>query len=41
MVELADPDDPVKNMGIKAVCRSAKSVQYQNNLGLNVLTMRI
>ena len=41
MVELVDPDDPVKNMGIKAVYRSAKSVQYQNILGLNVLTMRI
>lgn len=39
--KLADHDDPVKNVGIKIVFRTAKDVRYQNILGLNVLTVRI
>jgi anti-sigma regulatory factor (Ser/Thr protein kinase) len=39
--KLADSDDPVKNIGIRMVFRMAKEVEYQNILGLNVLTIRI
>ena len=39
--KIADPDDPVKNVGIRMVFRMAKEVEYQNILGLNVLTIRI
>ncbi len=35
------PDDPAKNVGLRLVFRMAKDVQYQNILGLNVLTLRI
>ena len=38
---MASPDDPSKNIGIRMVFRMAKDVQYQNILGLNVLTIRI
>ena len=34
-------DDPMKNIGIRMVYRIARDVQYQNILGLNVLTIRI
>ncbi len=34
-------DDPVKNIGIRMVYRIARDVQYQNMLGMNVLTVRI
>ena len=34
-------DDPVKNIGIRMVFKMAKSVEYQNILGMNVLTIRI
>ncbi len=40
-MNIAAPDDPVKNIGIRLVFRTAKDVQYQNILGLNVLTVRI
>jgi LytS/YehU family sensor histidine kinase len=39
--QLGDPSDPTKNIGLKMVFRSSKDVQYQNILGLNVLTVRI
>ncbi len=39
--KMADTDDPVRNMGIRLVFRIAQDVQYQNILGLNVLTIRI
>lgn len=39
-MELIDPSDPVKNMGIRLVYRSAKYVTHHYLLGLNVLTMR-
>lgn len=39
--EIADPDDAAKNIGIRMVYRMAKDIQYQNILGLNVLTIRI
>ena len=38
--EIADPKDPLKGAGIRMVYRSAKDIQYQNILGLNVLTIR-
>ena len=38
---LVAPEDPLKNIGIRMVFKMAKDVQYQNILGLNVLTMRI
>ena len=40
-MDIAASDDPVKNIGIRLVFRTAKDVQYQNILGLNVLTVRI
>ena len=39
--KLAEDDDPVKNIGIRMVFRMSRDVQYQNILGLNVLTIRI
>ena len=38
---MAPPDDPAKNVGVRLVFRIARDVQYQNILGLNVLTIRI
>ena len=38
---IAENTDVTKNIGIRAVFKIAKDVQYQNILGLNVLTMRI
>ena len=38
---MASSEDPAKNIGIRMVFRTAKDVQYQNILGLNVLTLRI
>lgn len=40
-LSLIDPEDPVKNLGIRLVYQSAKSVTYRNLLGLNVLTIII
>jgi hypothetical protein len=34
-------DDPAKNIGIRMILGMARDVQYQNILGLNVLTIRI
>lgn len=39
--DLVDPVDKIKNMGIRMVYKGAKDVQYQNIVGLNVLTIRI
>ena len=39
--ELTDPTDFMKNVGIRLVYRAARDVEYQNILGLNVLTIRI
>jgi Na+-driven multidrug efflux pump/anti-sigma regulatory factor (Ser/Thr protein kinase) len=39
--QLAENDDVTKNIGIRMVFRIARDVQYQNILGLNVLTIRI
>ena len=39
--QISEGDDPVKNIGIRMVFRMAGDVQYQNILGLNVLTIRI
>ena len=35
------PEDPAKNIGIRMVFKMASEVEYQNILGLNVLTARI
>lgn len=39
--ELAESDDITKNIGIRMVFKTARDVQYQYILGLNVLTIRI
>lgn len=39
--KLTEGDDVTKNIGISMVFRIARDVQYQNILGLNVLTIRI
>ena len=39
--QLAESGDITKNIGIRMVFRIARDVQYQNILGLNVLTIRI
>ncbi|MBQ7473428.1 MAG: ATP-binding protein [Oscillospiraceae bacterium] len=39
--KLAENADPTKNIGIRMVFRIARDVQYQNILGLNVLTIRL
>ena len=39
--QIAEGDDIIKNIGIRMVFKIAKDVQYQNILGLNVLTIRI
>ena len=33
--------DPMKNIGIRMVYKIARDIQYQNVLGLNVLTLKI
>ena len=38
---MMDPDNPEKNLGIRIVYGIARDIQYQNILGLNVLTIRI
>ena len=38
---MAEQDDITKNIGLRTVFKTAKEVQYQSILGLNVLTMRI
>ena len=38
---IAESDDVLKNIGIRMVFKLAKDIQYQNILGLNVLTIRI
>ena len=38
---LADGDDVTRNIGLRMVFKTARDVQYQNILGLNVLTLRI
>ena len=39
--EIMDPKDRMKGAGIRLVYKVAKDIQYQNILGLNVLTIRI
>ena len=39
--KLTEGDDVAKNIGIRMVYKIARDVQYQNILGLNVLTLRI
>jgi anti-sigma regulatory factor (Ser/Thr protein kinase) len=40
-MSMASSDDITKNIGIRMIFRMATDVQYQNILGLNVLTVRI
>ena len=40
-LRMAQPEDAVKNIGLKILFQTAKDVQYQNILGLNVLTVWI
>ena len=39
--EMLDPEDIMKNVGIRIVYRIARDIDYQNIMGLNVLTIRI
>ncbi len=39
-LEIADPKDRAKGVGIRLVYKGAKDIRYQNMLGLNVLTIR-
>lgn len=39
--EMRDPSDPAKNIGIRMIYKMADHMEYQNMLGLNVLTVRI
>lgn len=39
--EMRDPADPAKNIGIRMIYKMAKHMEYQNMLGLNVLTVHI
>ena len=39
--QLADNEDITRNIGIRMVFRISKDVQYQNILGMNVLTIKI
>jgi anti-sigma regulatory factor (Ser/Thr protein kinase) len=39
--KIAANDDPTKNIGIRMIYKIMKDVNYQNLLGLNVLTVRI
>ena len=39
--DIVDPDDITKNIGIRMVHAISKKFEYQNILGLNVLTIRI
>lgn len=38
---IAESEDPAKNIGIRMIFKIARDVEYQNILGLNVLTVRI
>ena len=38
---IVTPEDPTKNIGIRMVYSMAEDINYQNILGLNVLTIRI
>ena len=40
-LKIAGGDDVTKNIGIRMVFKIARDVQYQNVLGLNVLTIRV
>lgn len=39
--QMTRPEDPSRNIGIRVVFETAREVQYQNILGLNVLTVRL
>ena len=39
--DMLSEEDKVRNIGIRLVFQIAEHVQYQNLLGLNVLTIRI
>ena len=39
--QLAEGEDITQNIGIRMVFKISRDVQYQNILGLNVLTIRI
>ncbi|MBQ9061678.1 MAG: ATP-binding protein [Eubacterium sp.] len=38
---ILEPEDTVRHIGIRLVYHIAEDIQYQNLLGLNVLTVRI
>jgi anti-sigma regulatory factor (Ser/Thr protein kinase) len=40
-LEIADPGDPTRNIGLRMVFAMASQVKYQSILGMNVLAIRI
>jgi anti-sigma regulatory factor (Ser/Thr protein kinase) len=38
---LTEGEDPTKNIGLRIVFKTARSLEYQNILGMNVLTIRL
>jgi len=38
---MSESDDPWRNVGIRMVYKIASEINYQNLLGMNVLTIRI
>ena len=39
--EITDPSDPTKNIGVRMIYKIMHDIDYQNILGLNVLTIRV
>lgn len=40
-VEMFNPEDPCKNIGIRMVSRIAKEINYHVNFGMNILTVKL
>jgi len=40
-MELIDPENEQRYLGIQLAYKAAKAINYQNILGLNVLTIRV
>ena len=40
-VELFDPEDKTHNIGLRLISGVAREMNYQNNFGLNILTIDV
>jgi hypothetical protein len=38
---MIDEEDPLRNIGIRMIYRIMDDIEYQNLLGLNILTIRL